>query len=63
MVYSKDSKLSLGVNVSVRGCVSRLSLCGPVIDWRPVYGVPCLSLNVSWDRLQPPATLTWIKQV
>ena len=24
------------------GCLSRLSLCGPVMDWRPVQGVPCL---------------------
>ena len=49
-----DTKLSLGVCVSVHGC---LSLCGPVIDWRPVQGVPCLSPNGSGDRLQPPATL------
>ena len=35
-----DSKLSLGVSVSVHGCLSRLSLCGPVMDWRPVQGVP-----------------------
>jgi len=28
-----DSKLSLGVSVSVCGCLSRLSLCGPVMDW------------------------------
>jgi len=48
-----DSKLSLGVSVSVCGCLSRLSLCGPVMDWRPVQGVPCLSPNDSWDRLQP----------
>ena len=27
------SKLSLGVSVSVHGCLSRLSLCGPVMDW------------------------------
>ena len=31
-----DSKLSLGV--SVHGCVSRLSLCGPVMDLWPVQG-------------------------
>ncbi len=48
------SKLSLGVNVSVRGC---LSMCGPAMDWRPVQGVPRLSPYASWDRLQPPATL------
>ena len=33
------SKLILGVSVSVYGCVSSLSLHGPVIDWRPVQGV------------------------
>ena len=31
----------------VCGC---LSLCGPVMDWRPVQGVP----DGRWDRLQPP---------
>ena len=49
-----DSKLSLGVSVSVNGCLSRLSLCGPVMDWRPVQGVPRLSPEDCWDRLQPP---------
>ena len=48
-----DSKLSLGVSVSVNGCLSRLSLCGPVMDWRPVQGVPRLSPEDCWDRLQP----------
>jgi len=48
------SKLSLGVSVSVHCCVSRLSLCGPVMDWRPVQGAPRLSPSDSWDRLQPP---------
>ena len=33
------------------GC---LSLCGPVMDWRPVKVVPRLSPNDHWDRLQPP---------
>ena len=37
-----DSKLSLGVSVSMCGCFSRLSLCGPVMAWRPVQGVPRL---------------------
>ena len=46
-------KLSLGVSVSVCGCLSRFSLCGPVMDWRPVQGVPRLSPNDCWDRLQP----------
>jgi len=52
-----DFKLSLGVSVSVCGCLSRLSrlsLCGPVMDWRPVQGVPRLSPDDRWDRLQPP---------
>ena len=35
----------------VCGC---LSLCGPVMDWRPVQGVPRLSPSDDWDRLQPP---------
>merc|ERR1712035_59525 len=47
-----DSKLTVGVNVSMNGCLSlRVS---PATVWRPVQGVPCLSPNVSWDRLQPP---------
>jgi len=29
-------------------------LCGPVMDWRPVQGVPRLSPYDRWDRLQPP---------
>jgi len=45
-----DSKWSASVHV----CLSRLSLCGPVMDWWPVQGVPRLSPNDSWDRLQPP---------
>ena len=44
-----DSKSSLGVSVLVCS-----SLCGPVTDWGPRQGVPCLSPNHSWDRLQPP---------
>ena len=48
------SKLSLGLSVSVHGCLPRLSLCGPVMDWRPVQGVPRLSPDDRWDRLQPP---------
>ena len=52
------SKLSLGVIVSVCGCLSRLSLCGPVMDWRPVQGVPRLSPDYRWDRLQPPRDST-----
>ena len=52
------SKLSLGVFVSVCACLSCLSLCGPVMDWRPVQGVPHLTPDDSWDRLQPPRDLT-----
>ena len=40
----------------VCGCLSRLSLCGPVMDWQPVQGVPRLSADDRCDRLQPPAT-------
>ena len=41
-----------------------LSLCGPVMDWRPVQDVHHLSPNDSWDRLQPlPVTVKWIKWV
>jgi len=47
-----DSKLSLGESVSVCGCLSRLSLCGPVMDLRPVQGVPRLSPDDRWDRLK-----------
>ena len=46
-------KLSLGVSVS--GC---LSLCGPVMDWRHEQGVPRLSPDDRWDRLQPPCDPT-----
>ena len=51
-------KLSLGVSVSVCGCLSRLSLRGPVMDWRPVQGVPRLSPSDRWDRLKPPRNPT-----
>ena len=37
------------------GC---LSLCGRVMDWRPVQGVSCPSPDDSWDRLQPPCDPT-----
>ena len=56
-----DSKLSPGVSVSLCGCVSRLSLCGLVMDWQPVQGVSCLS---PWHLgSSPPATLNAIKRV
>ena len=41
------SKLFIGVSVSVCGCLSHLSLCDSVMDWRPVQGVPRLSPNDS----------------
>jgi len=41
----------------VCGCLSRLSLCGTVMDWRPVQGVPCLSPNGIGSR-QP--TVKWV---
>jgi len=42
----------------VHGCLSRLSLCGPVMDWQHVQVVPRLSPNDHWDRLQPPCDPT-----
>ena len=50
----KKNKLAGKWNVCMHGCLSRLSLCGPVMDWRPVQGVPSLSPEDCWDRLQPP---------
>lgn len=41
---------SVGRNVSVDDC---LCMCGPVKDWKLVQGVPGLSPNDSWDKLQP----------
>ena len=54
-----DSKI---VPRSVCGCLSRLSLCGPVMDWRPVQGEPRLSPDDRWYRLQPPRPDSWIKR-
>ena len=48
------SKLTLAVTVSLDGCLSHLSVCGLVIDWPPVQGVPRISPSDSWDRLLPP---------
>ena len=58
-----DSILSLGVNVSVHGFVSRLSLCGPVMDWRPVQGVPASFPMTAGLGSSPPSALNWIKLV
>ena len=49
------SKLPVRVNVRVSGCLSLY--VSPAMNWRLVQGVPRLSPKVSWDRLQPPATL------
>ena len=51
----RDSKLPVGGNVSVNGCLSRY--VNPVICWRPVQGVLRLLPNVSWDWLQAPDPL------
>jgi len=54
-----DSKIILRSECGrVCGCVFRLSLCGPVMDWRPVQGLPRLSPDERWARLQPPHDLT-----
>jgi len=53
--YIDDSKIVLR---SVCGCLSHLSLCGPVMDWWPVQSVPCLLPNDHWDWLQPPCNPT-----
>ena len=42
------------IGVSKCGCLSRLSLCGPVMDCRPVQGEPRLSPDDRWNRLHPP---------
>ena len=51
----------IGVSVSVCGCFSFVSV-GPW-DGQAVQGVPHLQPDDKWDRLQPPVTLNWIKQV
>jgi len=47
-----DSKSSLGVSVSEHSCLAGLFVCGPVMDWQLVQGVPRLSPDGSWDGLQ-----------
>jgi len=42
-----DSKLAIGVSVSLPGCLSVLTL-----DRQPIQDVHHLSSNASWDRLQ-----------
>ena len=46
-----DSELSLGVSVC-----GRLSLCGPVMDWRPVQGDPASRPMTAGIGSSPPAT-------
>lgn len=43
------SKLSVGVNVSINGCLF-LYIC-PVMNRQLVHGVTCRILDVSWDQL------------
>ena len=48
-----DPKLSFGVSVSVHGCLSRLSLCGPVTG--DTYRLYCAShLMVAGIGSSPP---------
>lgn len=50
-----DLKLSIGVNVSAKSC---LSVCGPAKNWRLFQGVTLPSPYDSWERLQQtPVTL------
>ena len=47
--WTANTKLPAGVNVVVCLCVS------PVIDWRPVQGVPLLFPSACWEDSSPPA--------
>lgn len=47
-----NSKLPIGLNVSVIDCLSMY--VGPLMNWRLVQGVPHCSPIVSWDQLQSP---------
>ena len=60
---SCHSKLNLEVSVRLHVCVSRLSLCGPVLDWRPVQGVPASHPMTAGIGSSSPVTLNWIKRV
>jgi len=40
--------------MNVHGCLSRLSMCGTVMDWQPVQDVTCLLSTGSRDELQIP---------
>ena len=46
---------------SVGRCVCHLSLCGPVMDWRPVQVYPASRPKTA--GIGPPMTLNWIKRV
>lgn len=50
--WTDVSKLTLGVNVSMNGCLSvRIN---PAMSWRPGQDVPRLSPGGSWDKRQHP---------
>ena len=49
-----DSKLPVGVNVSMDGYSSLY--VSPAMNWGLAQGVPHLRPNMLRDRLQPPAT-------
>ena len=43
--------------------MSRLSLCGPVMDWQPVQDLPTSCPMTAGIGSSPPTILTWIKRV
>ena len=45
-----DSKLSIGVNMSLNFCLSLW--VSHVMNWQPVQGMLHVSSNVSWDQFQ-----------
>ena len=47
-------KLSLGLNVNVH---DYLSLCGPVMDWRPVQGATSVLPLAQWQHGEAPVPL------
>lgn len=53
--FIDDSKLVVGVNVTVNVEKLSVSLCvSPVINLQPVWVVPCLFSHYSWDRQPRP---------
>ena len=63
VMLTGDSKLSLGVSVSVDGCLTCLCLCGPVMDWRPVQVYPTSRPMTAGIGSSPPVTMSWIRWV